>query len=620
MVLPDPSRILPLSPRGTSMITSASARIVHGVSRLHPTARKIFLVALVLFIFSTVALILTLSDRFYVNVPARGGAIIEGIIDRPRFINPVLARTSADRNLTALVYSGLVRVTADGSIVPDLAESFTVSEDSLTYTFTLRPDLTWHDGFSVTSADVVYTIEKIRDPGLEIKSPRRISWEGVTVAAPDERTIVFTLKQPFAPFLENASVGILPKHIWGEIANSEFDVSYYNLDPIGTGPYRIAKIVQDDKKGLPLSYELKAFPGYALGEPYITTFTMRFFGNNKDLLQAYQDGTITQFPTVDPEVAAAIESSGGMITRMHLPLIDAAFFNQSQAPIFVDKKVRHALSLAIDKDRIVREVLYGYGIRADGPISALSAITAASSSLSTTTPYYDKSAALLLLEEAGYARDEESGIMTKTDKKTKKTTRLSFSITVPDVAELRHAAGIMKENWDSLGVQTSVKVFETGTFGGEVLVPRDYDVLVYGIIGKESDPYPYWHSSQRNAPGVNIANYTNRIADDLLEKIRRESDPVQRVEYLRKLEETIVDDTPAIFLYSPSFLYATDKKIHGIATTHVLVESDRFNEIYNWYIDVDRVWWFLEPYAKRTPKTESRISLALWKYFSESRI
>jgi peptide/nickel transport system substrate-binding protein len=465
--------------------------------------------------------------------------------------------------------------------------------------------------------DVVYTIDKIRDPGLEIKSPRRASWEGIDVVATDDRTVVFTLKQPYAPFLENASIGILPKHIWGNIANNEFDVSYYNLDPIGTGPYRIAKIVQDDKKGLPLSYEFKAFPGYALGEPYITTFTIRFFGNNKDLLQAYQDGLVTQFPTVDPEVATAIESAGGTITRMHLPLIDAAFFNQNQQPIFVENKVRRALAMAIDKDRIVHDVLYGYGVRADGPISALSPRSAIIAS-ATTSPF-DQTLARELLGEVGYVPDAETGILTKTDKKTKKSSTLSFSITVPDVPELRHAAE-MKENWDALGARTSVKVFETGTFGGEVLAPRAYDVLVYGIIGKASDPYPYWHSSQRNSPGANIANYTNRVADDLLEKIRREGDPGVRTGYLEKLEQTILEDMPAVFIYSPNFLYATDPSVKGITAAHVLVESDRFNGIHDWYIDVDRVWWFLEPFAKRVPEPESRISLILWKYISQPRL
>jgi len=107
-----------------------------------------------------------------------------------------------------------LRATPEGDLIPDLAANFTVSPDGLTYTFTLKNDLVWHDGEPITSADVAFTIDKVRDPGLAIKSPRRASWEGVTVETPDPMTVIFRIQQPYAPFLENATMGIIPKHIW----------------------------------------------------------------------------------------------------------------------------------------------------------------------------------------------------------------------------------------------------------------------------------------------------------------------------------------------------------------------------------------------------------------------
>jgi peptide/nickel transport system substrate-binding protein len=586
--------------------TRLTNRVLFGVARLHPRARQIFLIALVLFLFSTIALILTASSRFYVDVPVKGGTLNEGIIERPRFINPVLAKSNADRNMTSLVYSGLVRMSPNGQLIPDLADNWTVSDDGLTYTFTLKDNLNWQDGEPITSADVAYTIEKIEDPGLAIKSPRRASWTEVMVATPDPRTVIFTLKQPYAPFLENTTVGILPKHIWERITDEEFDVSYYNIDPIGSGPYRISKIVQDTEKGLPLSYELTAFPGFALGEPYISTLSIRFFGNNKDLLDAYHKGTITQFPTVDPEIAKGLEAGGARVTRMHLPLIDAAFFNQNQQPIFAEKAVRQALALAVNKDRIVSEVLLGYGHVIDGPISGLLVTSG------TTTPAQgDVAEAQKMLDSAGWKRASSTNLYTKTDKKKKTTTTLSFSITVPDVSELKHAAELLKEDWAALGADVEVKVFEIGTFGSEVLAQRKYDILLYGIIGRPSDPYPYWHSSQRNAPGANIAMYTSRPADDLLEKIRKTGNGQERNDLLIKFESTVLEDMPAVFIYSPDFLYATSRDVHGMTTETVSVESDRFLGVYDWYLESERVWKFLVPYSERTPAQESRLTLYL---------
>ena len=615
MNLSDPPRISP--PRQTdNFLRRFIRRVVVGVGLLRPGARQAFFIAIALFIFSSAAIILTWSDRFYVDVPASGGTLKEGIIERPRFINPVLARSNADRNMTALIYSGLLRLMPNGEIIPDLAESYHVTPDGLTYSFTLKPDLFWHDGQPVTSADVMYTIEKVRDPALEIKSPRRASWDGVQVSAPDLQTVVFTLKQPYAPFLENATIGILPKHIWGNIADNEFDVSYYNLDPIGTGPYRIAKINQDAKKGLPVSYELRAFPGYARGAPYIETLLINFFGNSRDLFSAYENGTIQQFPTVDPDVAATIEANGGKITRMHLPLIDAAFFNQNQQPLFADKTIRKALALAVDRDRIVREVLLGYGQPVDGPISGLLPYplsTSTPASVTETPP--PQEAARTMLLDAGWVADAETGVLTKTDKKKKTSATLEFSISVPDVPELKHVAEILKEEWGGLGARVTIKIFETGTLGSEVLASRKYDILLYGIIGRPSDPYPYWHSSQRNAPGANIAMYTNRVADDLLEKIRRTSDPTQRDLLLLDLENEIKGDMPAVFLYRPDFLYATFAEVKGMTPGTVSVESDRFLDVSDWYLESERVWGILEENAKRVPRSESRLYLFLLQFF-----
>lgn len=561
------------------------------LSRLSSPLKAVFALTFFVFVITSFAILGDFSERFLVEVPRRGGELTEGIIGRPRFINPVIAKSDADRDMVELIYSGLLRATPRGELVPDLAERYEISENGLTYTFILRDELFWHDGEPVTSRDVAFTIEKVRDPGLAIKSPRRASWEGVEVATPDWKTIVFTIKQPYAGFLENATMEIIPKHVWEKVPNEEFDVTYHNIEPIGSGPFRIERIKRDAEKGLPSWYDLVAFKHYALGEPYITRLRMQFFGNYKELAGAYANGTIDQMHTIEPSLARELEQKGAQIGRAPLPRVFAAYFNQNQQPIFADQIVRKALGESVDKERIVNEVLYGYGRRIETPLPFLET----EYRFVPLTQEERMNKAKATLENAGWAQNA-AGIYEKTDKKKKQVTLLEFSLAIPDVGELRRAAEIMKEDWAKLGALVTLKIYEPSTFAIEVLSPRKYDMLFYGqIIGRTPDPFVYWHSSQRNAPGLNVALYANKTVDAILENVRRERDEVERSLLFGKFNEELGKDTPAIFLYSPDFLYATSPRVHGMETGLITTESERFLDVQKWYVESEHVWkWFIE--------------------------
>jgi peptide/nickel transport system substrate-binding protein len=201
------------------------------------------------------------------SVPISGGSLSEGVIGSARFINPILAISDSDRDLTTLIYSGLMRSMPDGSIIPDLAESYQISDDGKTYTFILKDDLTFHDGTSVTTDDIEFTIAKIQENA--IKSPKRPNWDGVIIEKINSKEIKFHLRQPYAPFLENTTVGIVPKYLWKDVQADEFPLSLFNFEPIGSGPYKIDSI-QRNKSGLPQTYSLAPFKNFALS--YIKTF------------------------------------------------------------------------------------------------------------------------------------------------------------------------------------------------------------------------------------------------------------------------------------------------------------------------------------------------------------
>lgn len=553
--------------------------------------RRVAVFCAFVFVVSSFMLLAHVNELFLVEIPKNGGLLTEGIIGRPRFVNPVIARSDADRDLSELVYSGLVQSTNDNQFIPDLARNFDVSADGLTYTFTLRDALVWHDGQPITSADIAFTIEKVKDQGLAIKSPRRASWEGVTVETPDPLTVIFRIKQPYAPFLENATMGILPKHIWENVPNDEFDLTYHNIKPIGSGPYRIERIVEDSDKGLPKYYDLVAFKRFARGEPYITHLRIQFFGNNNELSRAYAKKDIDQMHSIEPTLARELELAGALIEQAPLPRVFAAYLNQNQQPIFADISVRRALQIAINKKAVVDEVLLGYGRVISGPLP----FGVEDRVVSTTTNTDRISEAKRILESGGWVQNA-LGIYEKTDKKKKTTVTLEFSIAVPDVEELRLAADMLKTDWERMGAKVTLKIFELTTFSVDVLSPRKYDVLFFGqIIGRTPDLFAYWHSSQRHAPGLNVALYANKKADQLLEDARQERDKALRSGFLTSFLAEIEADIPAIFVYSPDFLYATGERVRGIHAGLITTEAERFLDVENWYIENEHVWkWFAD--------------------------
>ncbi|MDD5152974.1 MAG: ABC transporter substrate-binding protein, partial [Candidatus Pacebacteria bacterium] len=334
--------------------------------------RTIFFGAVGVMAITVIVMLFYINHQFIVQVPAHKGTLVEGVLNTPAHINPLLATSEigyeADRDLTALIYSGLLRDDGQGGFIPDLAKSYDVSPDGLIYTFTLKPKLLWHDGKSITASDVVFTIKTVQD--TRTKSPKRSLWDGIKVEQLDTLTVRFTLEKPYSLFLENATLGILPEHIWETIDFNRFDSNNYNRQPIGSGPYKFTSMqtVSKDGDDIPLSYTLTAFKNFALGEPYIQTIKTVFYRNEDELKKALEAGSVETINGVSPETAEALQNDGYRIEHTPLPRVLAVFFNQNQAPIFADASVRKALALAIDKNAIVDKVLDGYGVVLDSPI------------------------------------------------------------------------------------------------------------------------------------------------------------------------------------------------------------------------------------------------------------
>lgn len=558
-----------------------SDKLLRTIGSFSATEKVLFAVFTFIAIISALNLAWRVNKSFSIAVPAHGGAFTEAMIGLPRTINPILAITETDKDLSTLIYSGLMKY-EDGKLVPDLASKYTMSGDGLVYHFVLKNNIRFHDGTQLTADDVEYTIQKIQDG--EIKSPRAVDWSSVTIKKINSLEIQFILKQPYAPFLANTTVGILPKNLWKNLPSDQFLFNQKNLEPVGSGPYMIDSI-QKNKDGVPVSYTLNAFSKFYDGEPFISKVTIFFYQNESEAINAYKIGVIDNLAGISPENTASVASTSSRISQVvhnPIPRVFGIFMNQSSAPVLANKEVRQALNMSVNRERIIKGVLFNYGVAIDGPLPVTS-----STSINTVIKT-DVDAAKALLSKNGWTINA-NGVLEKKVGSNKQT--IEFSIETTDSPELKQIAEYLKKDWAELGIKVNVKVFEFGDLSQNIIKTRKYDSLLFGeIINKDLDLYAFWHSSQRNHPGLNIAMYVNSKTDKLLEDARSTYDDKMRMDINKSFEKIIKDDVPAIFLYSPEYIYIVSNKIKGFDETTIANHSQRFYGIDKWYINTSDVW------------------------------
>lgn len=544
-------------------------------------SEKIFLgLFCLIFTISGFILLLRLNDSFLVEIPSFGGSFTEGLIGSPRFINPILAVSDTDKDLASLIYSGLLKSKENGGFEPDLANSFIINEDGTVYDFILKDKIYFHDGSPVTADDVVFTIEKILDP--VIKSPKKSSFEGILVEKVNSKEVKFTLKKSYVPFLNALTLGILPKHIWENVSSEEFPFSQFNINPIGSGPYKIAKISRNSG-GIATGITLSAWDKYSLGRAKIKSIVFKFFQNETALIKAYDEKSINSAAGLGQVSAERLILNKNIVDETPLPRVFGVFLNQNIAPIFLNKEIREAMKTAAPKKRIVDEVLLGFGEVLNGP-------TPANVELNSKTAEGDTASAKASLLKAGW-KENKDGIL---EKKTKAgTTTFQFSISTSNAPELKKTAEILQEAWKKIGAAVTIKVFEAGDLSQNIIKLRKYDALLFGeVIGEDSDLYPFWHSSERNDPGLNISLYVNITADKILENLQKETDEQKKIQEKKDFLVEINKDTPAIFLFSPYFLYAPAPAVKNISLKNVSSQNERFLSINKWFIETDKVWKF----------------------------
>lgn len=559
---------------------------------LNKKERFVFFSAAIIALVSGILLLGSLAIKFRSLAPRAGGTYTEAAIGNPQLINPLWAQANdVDRDLADLIFSGLFRHSSSLATEPDLAESFTVSEDGKTYTVKLRTNLHWSDGESLTAEDILFTIETIQNPAY--KSPLISDFRGVKAESSDPQTLVFNLENPSALFPHYLTVGIIPKHIWADVPPEASRLTEFNIKPIGSGPYRF-KTLNKTKEGTVHSYVLERNPNYYEQKPYLASIVFRFYADNQLAATALADGNVDGLAFVSRELRPDLTKKQNLkYYPLALPQITALFMNQKQNAILTDKSIREALAQSLDKTKIVNEAFGGEAIIVNGPI--LPGTVGYTDDVTHFDGGLDK--ARELLNTAGFKLAEGATSRTfvpkdKSDKRFSRNTELKLKLTTVNSPDYVRAAEIIRASWEELGIKVDLSTVEPAEMARAVITPRDFEVLLYSELAKaDGDPYPFWHSSGTVAPGVNLAGYANRRVDALLEEARLLTDETERTKRYVEFQKTVVSELPAIFLASPTYTYAVDERVHGIEIGRLGTPADRFANIANWYVKTKWKFW-----------------------------
>lgn len=536
----------------------------------------VFVVLTVFFTARSVIFLVTPGAVF-----AESGVYSEGLISsKPVLINPLYTDFGqANRDAAVLVFSGLLKYDPKvGAFVDDLA-SLRVSEDGREYLMTLRDDAKWHDGEPVTVEDVLFTFGLIQNEQFQ-NSLLKASFEGVRIEQVDQRSVKLVLASPNSFFITSLNVGLLPAHLLLGTDLAALPTSKYNLQPVGTGPYRVQsplEFLNDGRQRIVLTQ----YDQYYGVKPSIREIRLNIYPDEESLVK--DRNSIDIVPRVTGKVAEMVFDSRFKTVAYTLPQYVAVFYN-TESGLLKELKLRLALSKLIDKDTLLSTL--ENKIRVDTPLLELDQkewlntadINEANGALFDAGYKFNKDAQGQIVEGEIYRKDK--------DGKDLELTLLArqFEQGSAQDLETRSVAEYLVESWKKGGVKVTVQYLAEQEYL-QALKTKQYDMIMAGqSMGYNLDTYSYWHSSQVKEGGLNLSRFVNLAADQQIEKIRSTFDKDEKQERQKKLAEIIAKEVPALFLYRPNYLLLTDGKVKNISLQNLVYESDRFVNIADWCI------------------------------------
>jgi len=511
--------------------------------------------------------------------PATGGVYSEGLVGSLGRLNPILDwNNPSDRDVDRLLFSGLFRFDERGIPRPDLAESWGVNEEGTIYNVTLHANALWHDGVPVTTDDVIFTIELIKSSDSLYPQDIKDLWNKVQVTKLSDTTLKFTIPEPFAPFMDYLSFGVVPKHILegvpaGSLANTDF-----NINPIGSGPYQFDHLLLN--QGQITGVVLTSFEGYYGKVPYIPQVVLRYFPTSALALDAYEQGEVLGVSRITKDVLQdALAMPNLSIYTSRMPQISMVMFNlkNPEVPFLQEPEVRQALLLGLNRQRLISNLLMGQAIVADGPIFPGS--WAYYEGIEHVE--YDPEQAITLLKSNGYVIPAEGGAVRAKDGQF-----LNFTMLHPDDELHTQIALSIQANWAQIGVQVNLQPVPYDRMVFDYLGPRTHQAALVDLNlarTPDPDPYPFWHQAEATG-GQNYSQWDNRTASEYLEQARVNTDLNVRTRLYRNFQVMFAKELPALPLYYPVYSFGVDNQVLGVQVGPLYDTSDRFSNITNWYL------------------------------------
>ena len=530
--------------------------------------------------FTLVAAILSFqvqtSSLCTTRVPSAGGVFAEGIVGLPQYLNPLLSDSNpVDRQLSSLIFDGLTAYDPEtGQLLPVLAQNWSVSEDGRIVRFNLRQDVQWQDGESFTAADVAFTYGLMQSdtfPG----SPALVDlWQSVTINVIEDYVIEFVLSEPYAPFMDATTRGIMPVHLFNDTAVN-IATHPFNQSPIGTGPWQVNPDQNWEESG---RLQLSPNPMIWRQGTQIPTLEFQFFPNDAATVAALQDGQIQAINQVSYNILPQVASIAGVrLFTAEKPRYTELLFNMQETalPIMQTVEGRQALAYGLHRQDLINNVLNGQGLRFEGPYLPNNW---AFNPAEVAQYNQDIATANSLLDAQGWLLVEGQNV--RQNEGTPLNLRLLTLNSEPYVS----MANAIAEQWTQIGVQTQIINADSGAQLREWLANGEFDIALVDVTPNgDPDLYDFW-SQEAMVSGQNYGGWNNRRASEALESGRQLWPVSERRPYYDTFTRVFNNNLPALSLYQHATTYALSDSVNEAEIGKITHPRDRYQSFADWFL------------------------------------
>ena len=499
-----------------------------------------------------------------VTVPSAGGIFVEGIVGAPQYLNPLLDDAyPVDREIDSLLFDGLTTHDENGRLIPALAESWTVGEDGKSLQFIMRDDVYWHDGEPVTAADVVFTYKLMQDDAFAGSQSLQNLWQSVTINQLGDKTVEFLLEEPYSPFLEETTRGILPAHLLQGTTAAQLATHPFNQSPVGTGPFMVAPD-QDWNR----THRLRLLPNPTAWHQgtQIAALEYRFFADEETLLDAFLADEIHAMNAVSPAMLPALsEADGARLFTAMSPRYTELLFNLTETahPLVGSLEGRQALAMALDRDRLVDVVRNGQGVLLDGQY--LPSSWAYNEALLTVYEF-DVETAVSLLNTAGGQDSTPIRLLALNDPTAQAT------------------ATELIAQWAAVGIVAELTTADNLAALRQQLDEGQFDIALLDISPPaDPDLYDFW-SQEAIIRGSNYAGWNNRRASEALENGRKLWPLDERIAQYDTFTRLFEQELPALTLYQHTNSYALSSDVQNADIGLITHARDRYKTMADWFL------------------------------------